>query len=523
MTRTDDETPASLHTPLPQLRSKGLAMLALAALVFALLTPGCGRVGREDVPTNGWWSERGPVVPHDSFPTDCSLCHKGGDWQSLQDDFVFDHEAETGVALIGAHRQAECLRCHNDRGPVTTFAAKGCAGCHEDVHQAQLGNNCSDCHDEFSWRPDEIISTHAATRFPLVGSHAAVGCWRCHPGSETGQFLGASVECGTCHADQLVKTTQPGSPAPDHMVQGWVSDCDRCHIPTTWNGAGFNHVGFALTGAHLAADCSACHTGGNFTGQPTDCLSCHTGEYNTAPDHAALGYPTSCDACHGTSSWQGAQFNHPAAGISTGCDLCHLDTYVATTAPDHQALGLSTACETCHKTNAWTPSTFAHQGIVDTCVACHLANYQATTNPDHQAQGISTTCESCHQSTKTWLGAAFDHTGITSGCVDCHLDNYQTTTNPDHVTAGFPTSCESCHTTNSWYGAVFDHSFPIDSGDHKNFDCIDCHENPSNYASFTCFSCHEHNQTDMDKKHKDISGYVYTSPACLSCHPDGKE
>ena len=32
------------------------------------------------------------------------------------------------VALRGAHAQAGCLLCHNDRGPVQQFAARGCGG-----------------------------------------------------------------------------------------------------------------------------------------------------------------------------------------------------------------------------------------------------------------------------------------------------------------------------------------------------------------------------------------------------------
>ena len=57
------------------------------------------------VPRNGWWEERGPVVPHDGFPADCTLCHAGDDWHTIRQDFVFDHEQETGVALRGAREE----------------------------------------------------------------------------------------------------------------------------------------------------------------------------------------------------------------------------------------------------------------------------------------------------------------------------------------------------------------------------------------------------------------------------------
>ena len=50
-----------------------------------------------------WWNERGLVVPHETFPADCTLCHVRGSWTEMRDDFAFDHLAETGVALEGAH------------------------------------------------------------------------------------------------------------------------------------------------------------------------------------------------------------------------------------------------------------------------------------------------------------------------------------------------------------------------------------------------------------------------------------
>ena len=84
------------------------------------------------VPVQGWDEKLGPVIPHDSFPADCALCHRGSDWHTLKDDFVFDHAKQTGVALHGAHVDAACLLCHNDRGPVSHYAAQGCAGCHAD-------------------------------------------------------------------------------------------------------------------------------------------------------------------------------------------------------------------------------------------------------------------------------------------------------------------------------------------------------------------------------------------------------
>jgi hypothetical protein len=185
-----------------------------------------------DVRQHRWWSGLGPVLPHDSFPSDCSLCHEGDAWQDLREDFEFDHGKETGVALIGAHASARCLRCHNDRGPVQSFAEKGCAGCHEDVHLGQLEFDCKSCHQSQTWRPTGMLERHSRTRFPLVGVHAATACRRCHVGAELGRFTPLDVECVTCHVDDLGRAN-----SPDHFVFGYTSDCHRCHLPTTWSEA----------------------------------------------------------------------------------------------------------------------------------------------------------------------------------------------------------------------------------------------------------------------------------------------
>ena len=451
--------------------------IALIAWIGLLVGVAClGPSGENNTPPQGWWTDRGPVVPHDSFPSDCSLCHKEGNWSSIYEDFVFDHEEETGIALEGAHATAECLRCHNDRGPVGQYSAMGCAGCHEDVHRGGLGRSCADCHNESNWKPIQAIADHGRTRFPLVGAHAAVACSRCHSGSEVGIFTGASVECLNCHSEMLA-TTVASATTPNHLTQGWTSNCDQCHIPTTWKGGGFNHSGFPLTGAHKTANCSVCHAGEVYSGIPTDCYSCHMPEFTGASDHVMDGYPTDCSICHTTQRWTGANFNHGGAGISSNCNTCHMD------------------------------------------------NYLATTSPNHVADGFSTTCEDCHSSTNTWLGAGFDHVGITTGCDACHITEYNATTSPNHMVSGFPTNCESCHTPTTWNGAVFNHSFPINSGDHKNLNCADCHTVPTNFASFSCIDCHEHNQSDMFDKHDedDITGYVWATMACYACHPTGQD
>jgi hypothetical protein len=209
-----------------------LRRLVPLAAALACLAAACALHERDMAQQRLWWAGFGPVLPHDTFPAECSLCHAGNDWQKLVADFDFDHEAETGVPLPGAHAKAACLLCHNDRGPVAIFQARGCAGCHEDPHQGQLGTTCTTCHTQETWQPFGMYEMHRHTRFPLIGIHAATACHRCHPGAEVGRFVPTSVECVSCHASDLAQATNP-----NHVGLGWVDRCDRCHLPRTWQHA----------------------------------------------------------------------------------------------------------------------------------------------------------------------------------------------------------------------------------------------------------------------------------------------
>ncbi len=205
------------------------------AVTSALLVAACVMQGTEGALRHRWWAGLGPVLPHDTFPANCELCHLGQAWNELTADFEFDHLAETGVPLIGAHAQARCLRCHNDRGPAGMFAVQGCVGCHEDVHTGELGPLCTSCHQEQTWEPVGQFELHYRTRFPLIGAHAQTACWRCHPGAEIGNFLPTDTECLTCHRNDMLNANNP-----NHVNLGYVDNCDRCHLPTNWQQAEVN-------------------------------------------------------------------------------------------------------------------------------------------------------------------------------------------------------------------------------------------------------------------------------------------
>ena len=146
---------------------------------------------------------------------DCSQCHLEN-----ADSFVvgnFDHFAQTGFDLLGAHGRASCSGCHQEGTIVhqgievtTNIFSKTpqeCASCHIDVHRGQFEDydSCDVCHtshDHFS----EITFDHdTQSEWPLVGAHRDVPCARCHlpephaDGGEVVRYKPIPHECGDCH------------------------------------------------------------------------------------------------------------------------------------------------------------------------------------------------------------------------------------------------------------------------------------------------------------------------------------
>ena len=462
--------------------------------------------------------------PHASsrLPMECRQCHSMESWRGAK----FDHQAITGFRLEGAHATLDCRLCHV--GGRFQGTPADCFSCHAkdfaqtsspDHAQAGFPHECSQCHTTAQWS-GAVFDHSVRTAFALTGAHARAQCSGCHPG---GRFAGTPQNCDGCHLAQYNQTTNP-----NHAGSRFPLACGSCHTTTQWKGASFDHSlsRFPLTGAHVQTDCAACHKNGVYAGTPTVCEGCHLVQYNQTsnPNHAAAGFPRDCAVCHNTARWQGAVFDHGK-------------TQFPLTGAHQQA-----QCAACHKNGVY-------KGTSTACEGCHLTQYNQTSNPNHAAAGFPRDCAVCHNTTR-WQGAVFDHNrtrfaltgahtrvacanchvggryaGTPTDCYTCHRTLYETVTDPNHLAAGFPRECALCHTTTAWTGARFDHRFPIYSGKHagKWNTCNDCHTTPSNYSSFNCLNCHAHNKTDMDKKHKNRPNYVYASPACYQCHPQGKE
>ena len=443
------------------------------------------------------------------FPTDCEVCH-GASSSSWQGATTFEHGRV--FPLNGQHRGAECNDCHV--GGQYAGTSSDCVSCHREDYNQTTGPNhqqagfptdCETCHGDSAgtW----VGATTEHRRFPLKGRHQSADCGQCHSG---GQYAGLPSNCASCHLGEYQQT--------NHQQQGFSTDCENCHgdSATTWQGASVDHRQFPLKGKHKTADCSQCHSSGQYAGLASDCVSCHRDDYQRT-NHQQQGFSTDCRSCHGDSanSWQGASFDHsrfPLRGSHQSAD-----------------------CSQCHTNGQYA-------GLPSDCVDCHLENYNRT---NHRQVGFSTDCESCHGTSATsWQGANFDHNQFfrlqgahTSlncdachnqgsnpprDCFGCHANDYNRTRDPDHVAAGFPSNCESCHLPNhvSWTQAVFNHDFPINSGKHR-LDCAECHQT-SNFRQFSCIHCHDHEKSRMDEKHKEEAGYTYNSQACYSCHTNGR-
>jgi hypothetical protein len=395
-----------------------------------------------------------------AFPQTCQQCHTTTNWGSG----TFNHSS-TGFTLDGAHTALQCIQCHNTTysptGPYS-LSSTACVTCHltdyngtNNPNHAQAGfpQTCQQCHSTTNWT--SATFNHATTGFTLTGAHTSLQCTQCHNTtySPSGAYNLTSTACATCHMTDFQGTTNP-----NHVQAGFPTTCDQCHTTTNWGSGTFNHTttGFTLDGAHTTLACTQCHNTtfsptGAYSLTSTACITCHQSDYNgtNSPPHATVGFPTTCNTCHSTTSWANATFNH-----NTQTTFPLLGPHAASTV----------TCAMCHVNNNYTT-------LPTACSGCHMTDYNNTTNPNHKTAGFPTTCDTCHTTWQTtnWAGATFNHTWF----------------NMNHH--GANGVCATCHTNPS---------------DYSVFQCTGCHgnNNPANfqhpnvggyvYNSVNCYQCH---------------------------------
>jgi hypothetical protein len=298
--------------------------------------------------------------------SDCSRCHTPASW--LVNNITQLHQMSR-FPLVGPHRTADCASCHKSENPLR-FDVPGvnCIDCHRDKYnattspnhvQAGYSEDCSGCHliTSFTWTGAGFNHSF----FPLNKGHSNRACSECHIG---GNYTNISTDCYSCHQAKYESTTNP-----NHIAAGFPKTCETCHtLDPGWSPAKFNHSNFQLTLGHANLNCTDCHIGGNYNNTPTDCYSCHKTKYDntTNPNHASLGFSTTCTQCHTTNpGWKPAKYaQHDAifpiySGTHRGkwnsCSDCH-------TNPANYAF---CNCLICH--------TNAHGGQYtnDRCLECH--------------------------------------------------------------------------------------------------------------------------------------------------------
>jgi hypothetical protein len=459
------------------------------------------------------------------FVHTCTQCHNTTGWQPS----TFNHNTTT-FQLTGAHNSVACGLCHTN-GRYSGGLATDCYGCHQPNFNGatspnhatnQFGHTCTQCHNTTVWQPSTF--NHATTAFSLTGTHVSTSCILCHlNGNYSG---GVPTDCYACHQSNYQSAT-----SPNHATNQFNHGCTQCHTTTVWQPSTFSHgtTTFSLTGAHTTVACISCHVNGNYSGGvPTDCYACHLGDYGgtTNPNHTAGNYSHTCTQCHTTTAWQPATINHNLTpfpltgahttvacsqchvngqytGTPTDCFACHQTNFNGAASPNHVTNQFAHTCTQCHNTTAWQPSTFNHATTAFPLTGAHA----------------SVNCIQCH--------ANGQYLNTPTVCSFCHLTDYNASTNPNHTSAGFPTTCQTCHTTQGWTPSTFNHDglyFPIYSGSHRGrwSQCSQCHTSASNFAMFTCTSSGCHSQSSTNSHHQGVSGYVYDSAHCYSCHPRGR-
>jgi hypothetical protein len=279
----------------------------------------------------------------------CVDCHSTAGWHAAR----FDHQKETGFALLGGHSKLDCKGCHRG-GRFDDHLPTTCSGCHnaDDAHASRFGTRCQDCHDNTAWQP--VAYDHAArTGFALLGAHARSSCNSCHSAPVAEQKL--AQDCAGCHR------------ALDPHAGKLPDGCDSCHGQENWRrDLSFDHdlTSFPLLGLHIVVSCAQCHRSLDFSGAPTGCNGCHAAQ---DVHKGALG--PECDTCHSPNDWgiwtfdHGKQtlFNLTGAHGRISCASCHQQ-------PPGTAK-MSRDCVSCHRQEDRHLGQFGLQ-----CDRCHTTN-----------------------------------------------------------------------------------------------------------------------------------------------------
>ncbi len=431
----------------------------------------------------------------------CETCH---DTESFQKPLLGtkDH-ARFGPALVGVHKEEDCVSCHSggkERSLPQRMRIlaeelrpeivpenwvpkdpKDCVVCHLSPHRQSflegqgLGDSrvsCSKCHQaearHFALpeaRMDREI--HAKGGVPLRGAHESLHCDDCHKSADLKAEEGGDLRavfagfrrrfpgrdmaaCRTCHEDIHQGDFIKGPFAK--------AECSSCHTerhfsPSLFDPEEHAKTGFALTGAHGALACMACHKEKKrlgervvhrFSGLESNCASCHANPHGdrllggSLPRGSAHGDKKQwdCASCHGTSDFhhlkKGA-FDHnrdthfPLVGAhkEAACARCHAKATKGTDGRLHRESPPKT-CEVCHDDPHL--GQFRRMGSND-CLACHDQQRFKPVHFDHE------------KSSRFALGK--NHARV--ACAACHKPVRLKTGEDVILYKPLPRTCKGCH------------------------------------------------------------------------------
>ncbi|MFN4258824.1 MAG: hypothetical protein ACK4RK_05970 [Gemmataceae bacterium] len=206
--------------------------------------------------------------------------------------------------------------------------------------------------------------------------------------------------------------------------------------------------------------------------------------------HAALS--GNCAACH-VPPWS-------RETMASRCLNCHVNVreQIEGGLPLHGQLAEAMQCRHCHT---------EHQGARGVLTDMTKFDHACTRFP-LTGQHQTVACAACH------VNHVFQ--GTPRDCATCHAE-------PRVHRGRFGTRCDQCHTTDTWTGAVFAHSFPLNHGGGKNKQraCATCHTNADDYQTYTCYGCHRHDPGKTLEKH--LKRGIGEIDDCAGCHPNGRK
>ena len=464
---------------------------------------------------------------------ECSECHNTTKWKGAK---KFDHNRETGYALIGAHAKQKCSKCHLPQGTSSTkykfpsIKTKKCLTCHEDHHKSKLspkfsGGNCASCHSQNQWKISKF--DHSVTSFPLRGQHARNNCIDCHKQSSGGggsranfKWVGLSKVCGSCHSDFH------GYGGRQSFKLGSLKDCAQCHSDVGWKqNLSFSHdiqTRFPLEGSHLKNDCFQCHTttqGKSIRGQKNElrtyhfrslekksCATCHESPHSKKFHRRFKG--AKCANCHTPKGWD---VRSGTSGVIGGDRKFHQKTRFPLSGKH-----LNQPCKACHQRGGKQRYKFpnAKKGF---CVNCHKTVHKKQFKPKFLAKS----CGDCHTTNTFASRKGFDHkitdfqiTGkhkkFEKNCIKCHVaTKAKLPTKPPKTAHKFKFKfakngyCENCH--NNVHKKQFSPSF------NKKSECTDCHTTTS-FKKRKSFNHNRNTRFKLTGRHADFKNN------CFKCH-----